>query len=72
MLNIPLKSVYKTSNRVLFSFITHGMFPEKVSVYSFDTQVLVEPNYKKICEWILQANNFENWEQLSARLIVFL
>ena len=72
ILNIPARRTMKTSNRVLFNFITHGMSPERVSAYSFDTQVLTEPNHKKICEWLLQTNNFEHWEQLSARLIVFL
>lgn len=52
------KTVIRTNNRVMFTFITHGFYPEKVSVYQFDTFTLSEPNYKKICEWLLQVNNF--------------
>lgn len=66
------KTIIRTSNRVLFTFITHGFYPEKVSVYQFDSFTLSEPNYKKICEWLLQANNFTEWSNLSTRLICFL
>lgn len=31
------KTVVRTNNRVMFTFITHGFYPEKVSVYQFDT-----------------------------------
>lgn len=56
----------------MFNFITHGFYPEKVSVYQFDSFALSEPNYKKVCEWLLQVNNFVEWEHLSARLVAFL
>ena len=59
-------------SRTMFCFLTHDYYPERISIYNFNTFVLVEPNRAKLCEWIFRATSFEDWKDLSERLLIFL
>ena len=34
--------------------------------------MIVEPDKKKVCEWLLHLFNFDDWHSLASRIIVFM
>ena len=67
-----LKNEEKCHPRTLFMLVNHQPQYEKISMFKYHNYSMVEPDHKKICEYLLQMYRFRDWEELSKKILSYL
>ena len=52
--------------------VNHQPEYEKISMFKYHNYSMVEPDHKKICEYLLQMYRFRDWEELSKKILSYL